>query len=70
MHACVCSLLDLRYAKHLGLSNQLFGQLADLPGTAGMDELKQRAEALSGWRVRTWSALPCQVSSKLSADSS
>lgn len=45
------SLMNLGLAKHLGLNNQLFSQLADLPGTAGMESLKQRAEALSGWRV-------------------
>ena len=44
-------MLDLRYARHLGLNPQLVGQLADLPGTAGLEGLKARAQALAGWRV-------------------
>ena len=44
-------MLQFGYARHLGLSDELFNSLGELPGTQDMSALKYRAQALSAWRV-------------------
>ena len=43
--------LSSHFARNLGLSRDMVQELAELPGTKNMDDLKTRAQALSQWKI-------------------
>ena len=47
----VCRPLSTHFARNLGLSGDMVQELAELPGTKNMEDLKSRAQALSQWKM-------------------
>lgn len=43
--------LSSHFARNLGLSRDMVQELAELPGTKNMDNLRDRAQALSQWKI-------------------
>ena len=43
--------LSSHFARNLGLSRDMVQELAELPGTKNMDDLRSRAQALSQWKI-------------------
>ena len=48
---CTCRPLSSHFARNLGLSRDMVQELAELPGTKNMDDLRNRAQALSQWKI-------------------
>ena len=43
--------LSSHFARNLGLTSDMIQELAELPGTKNMDDLRDRAQALSQWKA-------------------